>query len=94
MFSSPPSRWLASSAAKKALDAVIVGAGHNGLVCAAYLALHGRRVAAVERRPAAGGAACTEEIVPGFLFSRASYLLSLLRPQIMDELQLQRHGYP
>ncbi|XP_067393116.1 pyridine nucleotide-disulfide oxidoreductase domain-containing protein 2 [Emydura macquarii macquarii] len=73
-------------------DAVVIGAGHNGLVAAAYLQKWGVRTAVLERRHLLGGAAVTEEIVPGFKFSRASYLLSLLRPQIYTELELQRHG--
>ncbi|XP_067155642.1 pyridine nucleotide-disulfide oxidoreductase domain-containing protein 2 isoform X4 [Apteryx mantelli] len=73
-------------------DAVVIGAGHNGLVAAAYLQQAGLRTAVLERRHVLGGAAVTEEIVPGFKFSRASYLLSLLRPQIYTELELQRHG--
>ncbi|XP_075280324.1 pyridine nucleotide-disulfide oxidoreductase domain-containing protein 2 isoform X2 [Opisthocomus hoazin] len=73
-------------------DAVVIGAGHNGLVAAAYLQRAGVRTAVLEKRHVLGGAAVTEEIVPGFKFSRASYLLSLLRPQIYAELELQRHG--
>ncbi|KAM9232950.1 pyridine nucleotide-disulfide oxidoreductase domain-containing protein 2 [Leptosomus discolor] len=73
-------------------DAVVIGAGHNGLVAAAYLQRAGMRTAVLEKRHVLGGAAVTEEIVPGFKFSRASYLLSLLRPQIYAELELQRHG--
>ncbi|XP_071895793.1 pyridine nucleotide-disulfide oxidoreductase domain-containing protein 2 isoform X3 [Anas platyrhynchos] len=73
-------------------DAVVIGAGHNGLVAAAYLQRAGLRTAVLEKRHVLGGAAVTEEIVPGFKFSRASYLLSLLRPQIYSELELQRHG--
>ncbi|XP_030096858.1 pyridine nucleotide-disulfide oxidoreductase domain-containing protein 2 isoform X2 [Serinus canaria] len=73
-------------------DAVVIGAGHNGLVAAAYLQQAGLRTAVLEKRHVLGGAAVTEEIVPGFKFSRASYLLSLLRPQIYADLELQRHG--
>ncbi|XP_032850662.2 pyridine nucleotide-disulfide oxidoreductase domain-containing protein 2 [Tyto alba] len=73
-------------------DAVVIGAGHNGLVAAAYLQRAGLRTAVLEKRHVLGGAAVTEEIVPGFKFSRASYLLSLLRPQIYAELELQQHG--
>ncbi len=74
-------------------DALVVGGGHNGLVAAAYLSKSGlRRVRVLERRPVLGGAAVTEEIVPGYKFSRASYLLSLLRPAVMDELELKKHG--
>lgn len=77
---------------KKAYDVIIVGAGHNGLVTSAYLARKGLRVLVCEKRPIIGGAACTEEIVPGFKFSRASYLLSLFRPKIIDDLNLREHG--
>ena len=73
-------------------DAVVVGGGHNGLVAAAYLARAGRRALVLERRPMVGGAAVTEELVPGFRFSRASYLYSLFRPQIVRDLDLHRHG--
>ena len=73
-------------------DAVIVGAGHNGLTSAAYLARAGLRVLVVERREIIGGATVTEEIYPGFKFSVASYVVSLLRPEIIRELDLVRHG--
>ena len=66
--------------------------GHNGLVTAAYLARAGMRVCVLERRDVLGGAAVTEEIVPGFRFSVASYVVSLLRPEIVRELELPRHG--
>jgi phytoene dehydrogenase-like protein len=74
-------------------DAIIIGAGHNGLVCAAYLARAGRRVLVLERRDVLGGAAVTEELHPGFHFSVCSYVVSLLRPQIVRDLQLVRHGF-
>jgi phytoene dehydrogenase-like protein len=74
-------------------DAVVVGAGHNGLVCAAYLARAGRKVLVVERRNQVGGATTTEEIYPGFKFSCCSYVVSLLRPWIIRDLDLPRHGY-
>ncbi|XP_061259037.1 pyridine nucleotide-disulfide oxidoreductase domain-containing protein 2 isoform X2 [Bos javanicus] len=77
---------------KPEYDAVVVGAGHNGLVAAAYLQRFGVNTAVFERRHVIGGAAVTEEIVPGFKFSRASYLLSLLRLQIYSELELKKHG--
>jgi phytoene dehydrogenase-like protein len=73
-------------------DAVIVGGGHNGLVSAAYLARAGMRTLVLERRHVLGGAAVTEEVVPGFRFSVASYVVSLLRPEIVRELELPRHG--
>jgi phytoene dehydrogenase-like protein len=73
-------------------DAIIIGGGHNGLTCAAYLARAGRRVLVLERRHVLGGAAVTEEIFPGFKFSVASYVVSLLRPEIIRDLDLPRHG--
>ncbi|XP_005407719.1 PREDICTED: pyridine nucleotide-disulfide oxidoreductase domain-containing protein 2 isoform X2 [Chinchilla lanigera] len=77
---------------KAEYDAVVIGAGHNGLVAAAYLQRLGVNTVVFERRHVIGGAAVTEEIIPGFKFSRASYLLSLLRPQIYTELELKKHG--
>jgi phytoene dehydrogenase-like protein len=73
-------------------DAIIVGGGHNGLVAAAYLARGGRKTLVLERRPLVGGAAVTEEIFPGFKFSVFSYVVSLLRPEIIRDLDLPRHG--
>jgi phytoene dehydrogenase-like protein len=78
--------------AVKKYDAVIVGGGHNGLVCAAYLAKAGRKVLVLERRHVLGGAAVSEEIYPGFTYSVASYVVSLFRPHIMRELDLAKHG--
>jgi phytoene dehydrogenase-like protein len=74
-------------------DCIIVGAGHNGLVCAAYLARAGRKVLVLERRSIVGGAAVSEEIAPGYRASTASYLISLLLPQIERDLDLAAHGY-
>jgi len=73
-------------------DAIVIGGGHNGLVHAAYLARAGRKVLVLERRHVLGGAAVTEEVFPGFKFSVCSYVVSLLRPEIIRELDLPRHG--
>jgi phytoene dehydrogenase-like protein len=73
-------------------DAVVIGGGHNGLTAAAYLGNAGRRVLVLERRHVVGGAAVTEEVFPGFKFSVCSYVVSLLRPEIIRELDLPRHG--
>jgi phytoene dehydrogenase-like protein len=74
------------------LDVAIVGAGHNGLTCAAYLARTGLRVALFERRGIFGGTAVTEEFHPGFRNSTASYTVSLLHPAVIRDLNLARHG--
>src|SRR6266849_3386817 len=73
-------------------DAIIIGGGHNGLTTAAYLARAGKKVLVLERRHIIGGAACTEEVFPGFKFSVCSYVVSLLRPEIIRDLDLPRHG--
>jgi phytoene dehydrogenase-like protein len=73
-------------------DAIVIGGGHNGLVHAAYLARAGRKVLVLERRHVLGGAAVTEEVFPGFKYSVCSYVVSLLRPEIIRELDLPRHG--
>ncbi len=76
----------------KRYDAVVIGGGHNGLTAAAYLARAGRSVLVLERRHVVGGAAVTEEVFPGFRFSVFSYVVSLLRPEIIRELELAKHG--
>src|SRR5437667_62684 len=73
-------------------EIVIIGAGHNGLTCAAYLAMAGLRVKVVERRKVVGGAAVTEEFHPGFRNSVAAYTVSLLNPRIITDLKLGDHG--
>jgi phytoene dehydrogenase-like protein len=77
----------------KTWDAVVLGGGHNGLVCAAYLAGAGLDVVVLERRDRVGGAAVTEEVHRGFRFSACSYVVSLLRPRIISDLDLPRHGF-
>ena len=73
-------------------DGIIIGGGHNGLTAAAYLAKSGRKVLVLERRHLVGGAAVTEEIFPGFKYTVYSYVISLLRPEVIQELQLYKHG--
>src|SRR4051794_16643879 len=73
-------------------DVVIIGAGHNGLTCATYLAMAGLRVRVVERRKVVGGAAVTEEFHPGFRNSVAAYTVSLLNPQVIRDLGLAEQG--
>jgi len=74
-------------------DAIVVGGGHNGLINGAYLAKGGLSTLIIERRDVVGGAAITEELVPGFQFTTFSYALSLLRPDIIQELDLVKHGF-
>jgi phytoene dehydrogenase-like protein len=74
-------------------DAIVIGGGHNGLVNAAYLARGGKKVLVLERRHLVGGSAVTEEIIPGFKFSCCSYVVSLMRPEIIRELDMPRHGF-
>ena len=74
-------------------DAVVIGAGHNGLICAAYLAKAGKKVLVLERRHLVGGATVTEEIYPGFKYTVCSYVVSLFRPQIIADLNLPEHGF-
>ncbi len=82
-----------SSAEERRYDAIVVGGGHNGLTHAAYLAKAGLRTLVLERRPIVGGAAITEELRPGFWFTSFSYALSLLRPDIIHDLELVKHGF-
>jgi hypothetical protein len=84
---------LPAEIAQKKWDSIVIGAGHNGLIAANYLADAGQKVLVLERRHVVGGAAVTEEIVPGFKFSRASYLAGLLRPQIIKDFELEKFGY-
>ena len=74
-------------------DAVVVGGGHNGLVCAAYLARAGMKTVVLERRHLLGGAAVTEEVWPGFKVSTASYVVSLMSARVVRELDLPKYGY-
>ena len=78
--------------AQRETDVVILGAGHNGLVCAFYLARAGLKVTVLERRGVVGGAAVTEEFHPGFRNSTASYTVSLLNPKIIADMALADHG--
>ena len=73
-------------------DAIVIGAGHNGLTCAYYLAKKGMRVAVLEATDTVGGAAVTDEFLPGFRNSAASYTVSLLQPKVIRDMQLERHG--
>ena len=74
-------------------DAIVIGGGHNGLVNGAYLAKSGLKTLIIERRHLVGGAAITEELRPGFWFTTFSYALSLLRPDIIHDLELTKHGF-
>jgi phytoene dehydrogenase-like protein len=76
----------------RSYDVIVIGGGHNGLVCAAYLARAGRRVLVLERREKVGGAAVSEQVFPGFTFSVFSYVVSLLRPEVIRDLDLPGHG--
>ena len=84
---------MATNMNDRSYDVIIIGAGHNGLVAAAYLARAGRQVLVLERREMVGGCAVTEEIWPGYRVSTAAYLTSLLQERIVRELELERFGY-
>jgi phytoene dehydrogenase-like protein len=77
----------------ESFDVIIIGAGHNGLVAAAYLARAGRRVLVLESRELVGGCAVTEPLWPGYWVSTAAYLSSLMQPQVVRDLELERFGY-
>lgn len=85
--------WLADRASDHTWDAIVIGGGHNGLVNGAYLAKAGLKTLILERRQLVGGAAITEELHPGFSFTTFSYALSLLRPDIIHDLELTKHGF-
>jgi len=74
-------------------DAIIVGGGHNGLTAAGYLGKTGLKTLVLERRPVLGGAVVTEEICPRYRISSVSYVVSLLRPEIIKDLELKKHGF-
>ena len=86
-------RGSGARASERIYDAIVVGGGHNGLVNGAYLARAGLRTLVLERRQLVGGAAITEELHPGFWFTTFSYALSLLRPDIIQDLELTKHGF-
>src|ERR1700751_3718427 len=75
-----------------AYDVIVIGSGHNGLVCGSYLAMSGLRTLVLERRDLVGGAAVTEEFAPGFRASRFSYVMSLLHPRVIRDLGLRSFG--
>jgi phytoene dehydrogenase-like protein len=89
----PPPTSPAPATGPASFDAIVVGAGHNGLTAAAYLARAGLRVIVLERRSVLGGACVTEEVWPGVRVSRASYVVSMLQPKVVSDLRLHDYGY-
>ena len=87
------SRTDKTGASDRTYDAIVIGGGHNGLVNGAYLAKSGLKTLIIERRHLVGGAAITEELRPGFKFTTFSYALSLIRPEIIQDLELTKHGF-
>ena len=77
---------------KSKYDCIIIGGGHNGLIAAAYLARQGKQVCVLERRSVIGGCSVTEELWPGYKVSTASYVVSLLLPEIITQLKLKQNG--
>jgi phytoene dehydrogenase-like protein len=92
MLDSAPQRQHRPPMRERTSDVLVIGAGHNGLVCAYYLAAAGLKVTVLERRHVVGGAAVTEEFAPGFRNSTASYTVSLLQPKVIRDMALERHG--
>jgi phytoene dehydrogenase-like protein len=88
-----PKKGSPKTSSDRTYDAIVIGGGHNGLVNGAYLAKSGLRTLILERRNVVGGAAITEELRPGFWFTSFSYALSLLRPDIIQDLELTKHGF-
>ena len=88
-----PKKTSPQASGDRTYDAIVIGGGHNGLVNGAYLAKSGLRTLILERRNVVGGAAITEELRPGFWFTSFSYALSLLRPEIIHDLELTKHGF-
>src|SRR4051812_31710555 len=89
----PTPNSIAPGRGPRSYDAIVVGGGHNGLTTTAYLARAGLRVVCLERREVLGGACVTEELWPGARVSRASYVVSMLQPKIVADLELERYGY-
>ena len=89
-LTSPPGN--ASPASGTHYDAIVVGSGHNGLIAGSYLAKAGKKVLVLERRSIIGGATVTEELFPGYRLSTCSYVCNLLLPEVIADLELERHG--